>query len=185
MSVAYWDLESRSAINLRDSGAYIYSIDATTEVLCLVYAIDYGESRLWLPTDPVPEVFLQIAADPKGWRLIAHNYGFERAMLTTSLFRGTALGQSRWKCMRARNDSLWPMPIPPNSVSWRKQSVCLTGRIRRRERRCWRCRVRKRSVSARPRPFRPGTKIRPNCSCSMSAASSTSLLRAQPGSRRS
>ena len=33
------------------------------------------------PGDPVPEPFLAAARDPKSWRLIAHNYEFERAML--------------------------------------------------------------------------------------------------------
>ena len=33
------------------------------------------------PGDPVPEPFLAAARDPKSWRLIAHNYEFERAIL--------------------------------------------------------------------------------------------------------
>jgi DNA polymerase len=80
MPVLYWDYETRSAINLRDAGAYIYSIDSTTDLRCMVYAVDDGEPQLWLPTDPVPEIFNQITANPKEWVLIAHNYGFERAI---------------------------------------------------------------------------------------------------------
>ena len=80
MPVLYWDYETRSAVNLRDAGAYIYSIDPTTDLRCMVYAMDDGEPQLWLPTDPVPEIFNQIAANPKEWTLIAHNYGFERAI---------------------------------------------------------------------------------------------------------
>jgi DNA polymerase len=49
MRTVFWDIETRSAINLRDCGAYIYSIDPTTQVLCLVYAIDDEEPQLWLP----------------------------------------------------------------------------------------------------------------------------------------
>ena len=43
------------------------------------------EPQLWLPADPVPSVFLEIAADPKDWQLVAHNYDFERAILTNIL----------------------------------------------------------------------------------------------------
>ena len=77
MQTAFWDVETRSAVNLRDSGAHVYAIDATTPVLCLVYAIDDGEPQLWLPTDPTPSVFLAIAQDPDNWQLIAHQYEFE------------------------------------------------------------------------------------------------------------
>ena len=59
-----WDIETRSAANLRECGAYIYAIDPTTQPLCLAYAVDDGEPQLWLPTDPAPAVFLEIAADP-------------------------------------------------------------------------------------------------------------------------
>ena len=51
MPDVFWDLESRSAVVLRDCGAHIYAIDATTQPLCLAYAIDDGEPQLWLPTE--------------------------------------------------------------------------------------------------------------------------------------
>ena len=50
-------------------------------VTCLAYALDDGEIATWLPGDPVPEPFRAAARDPSGWRLIAHNYAFERALL--------------------------------------------------------------------------------------------------------
>ena len=80
-----FDIEGRSAANLRECGAHIYSIDPTTEPLCLAYAIDDGEVQLWFPTDPVPSVFLEIAAHPADWKLWAHNYDFDREMLTNVL----------------------------------------------------------------------------------------------------
>jgi DNA polymerase len=85
MRTVIWDLETRSAVSLRDCGAYTYSIDPTTQLLCLVFAIDDGEPQLWLPTDTVPAVFLEIAANPTEWQLIAHNYEFERAILNNIL----------------------------------------------------------------------------------------------------
>jgi hypothetical protein len=75
----------RSAVSLRECGAYVYSLDPTTQVLCLVYAIDDGDPQLWLPTDPPPPVFLEIARDPGDWQLIAHNYEFERTVLENNL----------------------------------------------------------------------------------------------------
>ena len=75
----YWDIESRSAANLRECGAYIYSVDPTTQPLCIAYAIDADDPQLWLPTDPVlPPVFADIAADPSAWKLISHGFDFER-----------------------------------------------------------------------------------------------------------
>jgi hypothetical protein len=73
MRTLYWDVEARSAVNLRECGAFIYAT-ATTQVLCLVYAIDDENTQLWLTTDPPPPVFLEIAAAPSDWRLIAHNW---------------------------------------------------------------------------------------------------------------
>ncbi|MGY8682664.1 hypothetical protein Q2941_33525 [Bradyrhizobium sp. UFLA05-153] len=85
MRTLYWDLETRSAVNLRDCGGFIYAIDPTTEPLCMFYAIDDADPQLWLPTDPVPPVFADIAADPSSWRMVAHSYDFERGMLVNTL----------------------------------------------------------------------------------------------------
>ena len=81
MRTLYWDIETRSAVSLRECGANVYAIDPTTQVLCLVYATNDEDPLLWLPADPVPPVFLEIAADPNNWQLVAHNYDFERAIL--------------------------------------------------------------------------------------------------------
>jgi DNA polymerase len=85
MRTVFWDLETRSAVNLRDSGAHVYAIDASTQLLCLVFAINDEEPQLWLPTDLAPAVFLEIAACPTEWQLVAHNYEFERAILENIL----------------------------------------------------------------------------------------------------
>jgi DNA polymerase len=85
MRTVVWDVETRSAVSLRECGTYIYAIDPTTQPLCLVFAVDDEEAQLWLPVDPIPLVFLEIAANPKAWQLIAHNYEFERAILENIL----------------------------------------------------------------------------------------------------
>jgi DNA polymerase len=85
MGTIYWDIETRSAVSLRECGASTYAADPTTQVLCLAYAVDDEEPQLWLPTDPTPSVFLEIAADPNNWQLAAHSYDFERAILDNIL----------------------------------------------------------------------------------------------------
>jgi DNA polymerase bacteriophage-type len=85
MRTVFWDIETRSGVSLRECGAYIYAIDPTTQPLCLVYAIDDEEPQLWLPADPASSVFLDVAANPKEWQLVAHNYDFERATLENIL----------------------------------------------------------------------------------------------------
>ena len=81
MPTVYWDLETKSAVSIRDAGAHVYAINPTTQPLCLAFAVDGGEPQLWLPTDPTPQVFLDIAADPSNWRLVAHNWDSERTIL--------------------------------------------------------------------------------------------------------
>jgi DNA polymerase len=86
----YWDVETRSAASLRLVGAWNYAAHPTTEMLCLCYAVDDGGVQTWTNRslldpndrgDPVPEPFLAAARDPKNWRLISHNYEFERTVL--------------------------------------------------------------------------------------------------------
>ena len=85
MRTAFWDIETRSAANLRIVGAHQYAIHGTTQPLCMVYAIDNDEPQCWLPGDPVPLIFNEIAADPENHRLVAHNVAFEREILENVL----------------------------------------------------------------------------------------------------
>jgi hypothetical protein len=77
----FWDLESRSAANLKLVGQWVYAAHPTTEILCLNYAVGDGEVETWLSGQPVPEPFLAAARNPNDWDLIAHAYEFERPML--------------------------------------------------------------------------------------------------------
>jgi Toprim domain/CHC2 zinc finger len=80
----FFDIETRSTVNLEIAGAWRYASDPTTEVLCLAYAVDDGDPQIWIPGDPIPEAFLTAAADPS-WHVVAHNYQFERAITTRIL----------------------------------------------------------------------------------------------------
>jgi DNA polymerase len=80
----FFDIETRSTVNLELADAWRYASDPSSEVLCLAYAVDAGTPKIWTPGDPIPEAFITTAADPS-WRVVAHNYQFERAIATCIL----------------------------------------------------------------------------------------------------
>jgi DNA polymerase len=73
------DYETRSVLELPIVGPWRYAADERTEVRCCAYAVDDEPVQLWVPGNPVPEPFLQAAADPT-WLLVAHNAQFEIAV---------------------------------------------------------------------------------------------------------
>jgi hypothetical protein len=77
MPSLHWDIETRSAADLNKLGARRYAADPTTTVLCIAYAVDDEEPAIWTPGLPVPQPFIEAAAD-EDWRIIAHNDAFER-----------------------------------------------------------------------------------------------------------
>src|ERR1035437_8485880 len=86
------DFESRSACSLRKCGAWKYSLDSTTEVLCLGYRLpswDEGRVELWLPAFPhldIPEsddseaLYELLEWISNGQLVEAHNCWFERSL---------------------------------------------------------------------------------------------------------
>jgi DNA polymerase bacteriophage-type len=80
----FFDIETRSTVDLEIAGAWRYASDSTTDVLCVGYAVDDSDPKIWIPGEPVPEAFIAAAADPS-WRVVAHNYQFERAITTRIL----------------------------------------------------------------------------------------------------
>src|SRR5262245_49341934 len=73
----YRDYETRSTIDLRKYGAWVYATHQTTEVLCCAYAVDDGPVKLWAPGDPTPPEFIE-AANNSNWVVSAFNDNFER-----------------------------------------------------------------------------------------------------------
>jgi DNA polymerase len=86
MPTVFWDVETRSCVNLETAGAWRYASDPTTEILCVAYAVDDGDPQIWISNsgDPIPKVFTAAATDST-WRVVAHNYQFERAIATCIL----------------------------------------------------------------------------------------------------
>ena len=83
MSILFWDFETRSIIPI-DVGAWRYAADPSTEVLCVAYALSDDEPKVWAPGQPVPNEIIEAANDPNTI-IIAHNFEFERAVLTRIL----------------------------------------------------------------------------------------------------
>jgi DNA polymerase bacteriophage-type len=79
MPILHRDFETRSTADLTKVGAWRYAADSTTEVLCVAYAIDDGEVKIWIPGDPIPAES-QEAARSAEWLITAHNDGFETAI---------------------------------------------------------------------------------------------------------
>jgi hypothetical protein len=84
MPILFWDVETRSALDLGIAGAWRYASDPSTEVLCVGFAVDDGEPQIWIPGKPIPEPFVATAGD-SSWSAVAHNYQFERAIATRIL----------------------------------------------------------------------------------------------------
>ena len=75
LSFATIDFETRSRLNIKDVGAWRYSVDPSTDILCLAYAIDDGPVRRWKRGDPLPRDLRRHVV--QGGMLEAHNSFFE------------------------------------------------------------------------------------------------------------
>lgn len=78
MTVLHIDFETRSAVDLRKTGVYVYAEDPTTDLWCACYALGDEPVRVWRPGDPVPaDVYMHIV---EGGVVAAHNANFERVI---------------------------------------------------------------------------------------------------------
>jgi len=73
MTILWIDFETRSRCNLLTHGVYNYAMDASTDVLCMSYALDDGDVRTWLPEQPFPDAIKNFTG-----QIRAHNAAFER-----------------------------------------------------------------------------------------------------------
>jgi DNA polymerase len=71
------DFETRSAVDIKKTGAYRYAEDPSTDVWCAAYAIGNGPVRIWVPGDPCPKEIVDACANGV---LYAHNAAFERVI---------------------------------------------------------------------------------------------------------
>lgn len=93
------DTETRSFVNLKKSGAWVYSEHASTDLFCLAYGTD--TVKLWQPGEPVPDEFKNFDGQH-----VAHYALFEYALFYNILvprygFPKKILNINNWICTRA------------------------------------------------------------------------------------
>lgn len=111
------DFESRSACSIRRTGSWRYSLDPTTEPLCMAFRLPYweeGRTGLWHPAfpqvgmkasdgeDDLQELFWWILG---GGLVEAHNSWFERGIWTnimTPRYGWPAIPHRSWRCSAAK-----------------------------------------------------------------------------------
>lgn len=113
------DFESRSACSLEDCGSWRYSLDDSTEVLCLAFRLPYwpeGETALWHPAFPhlgieegclggwskLQELFAWI---DNGGLVEAHNAWFERGIwvnIMEARYGWMPISPLKWRCSAAK-----------------------------------------------------------------------------------
>lgn len=101
--VAHVDLESRSAIDLKEVGVHDYARDKSTGIWCMAYAFDDEEPDVWLPPDPMPQRLRDHVQS--GGELRAYNSQFERVMwreILTPRYGFPEPTLSQWHCVMAR-----------------------------------------------------------------------------------
>lgn len=76
MTTITLDFETRSACDLKQCGAFVYSEHPTTEVICLYFCTRSEKLFRWLPGDPEPEWLRGWLAD--GGLFECHNISFDR-----------------------------------------------------------------------------------------------------------
>lgn len=76
MSILWLDIETRSRCDLKTRGVYNYAADPSTEVLCIAYALDDADVKLWKRGEKLP-----LALTEHKGEIRAHNAAFERLVL--------------------------------------------------------------------------------------------------------
>jgi DNA polymerase bacteriophage-type len=97
------DIESRSVIDLRKAGVYVYAESPTTDIWCLAYSVDNGPIQVCTPTD-APNVNLFTLAIEKGFTFHAWNANFERIMwreILTKRYGWPEPKLEQWRCTMA------------------------------------------------------------------------------------
>lgn len=110
------DFETRSACSIKDCGSWRYSLDPTTQVMCLAFRLPYweeGRTALWHPAFPqfeveeadCPEMAELFAWIAEGRLVEAHNAWFERGIWTNICVPRhgwPAIGHRQWRCSAAK-----------------------------------------------------------------------------------
>lgn len=104
---AHIDFETRSTVDLKKAGAWRYSRDASTQIICMAWRIGDGKIEVWKPGLPFPGALFDHVAS--GGRVISHNAPFEYVIWNNVLAPATGAPQLRIEqldCTMARAMSL-------------------------------------------------------------------------------
>lgn len=110
------DFETRSACSIKDCGSWRYSLDPTTEVMCLAFRLphwEHGRTALWHPAFPhlnIPEARCPELVELFNWiaagKLVeAHNAWFERGIWTNIMaprYGWIKIAHEQWRCSAAK-----------------------------------------------------------------------------------
>jgi DNA polymerase len=99
----YIDFETRSPVDIWTTGAWNYAKDRRTEVLCMAYASDDADVKLWLPGMTCPAEVLDAIALCEG--VEAHNAFFERCVwqhIMVPRFNFPRIPDELWHCSMAK-----------------------------------------------------------------------------------
>lgn len=99
------DFETRSKIDLRKVGAWRYSEDESTEVLCLAYKINDGDIQIWRPFENDIEPTRLLKAIIDGYLIEAHNAFFELSIwenICQQRWRWPSISRKNWRCSAAK-----------------------------------------------------------------------------------
>ena len=107
MRILYFDVETYSALDLTKVGSYLYARHASTDIRCLSYCLtidgERGPIETWMPGAPVPQTFIDVAADP-ATPLCAFNDTFDRQIYEQILvprYGWPAIPLERHRCAQA------------------------------------------------------------------------------------
>lgn len=116
MKPATIDFETRSACNLRQQGAWKYSLDPSTQILCLAYRLPdwpLADIEVWHPAFPAIPIAERIDSQlpallqwiEDGHPLEAHNVWFEYCIWTNILvprYGAPLPALTQWRCSAAK-----------------------------------------------------------------------------------
>ena len=104
VTTLYWDCETRSTVDLRRAGVYVYAAHPSTSVTVARLALGDEAPVEWRPGMELPRRFMTALADHEV-RVVAHNVAFERIILRDILHprHGWPIVPIwRWDCTMAR-----------------------------------------------------------------------------------
>lgn len=103
MTIVSVDFETRSAVDLRKTGVYVYAEDASTDVWCMAYSWDGEDVRVWQPGDPIDTKLEDWIVE--GGKLGAWNASFERVIWNSIMaprYGWPRTKSAQWYCTMAQ-----------------------------------------------------------------------------------